>query len=223
MTWARNDDVVLLSNILHHFAPQQVVELLARVRRAINAGGTVAIWEVCQQDADEAQPDLIGDAFSMFFRMTSTARCSTAGEFTSWLTDAGFTDVQVQALPVGRSLILVTGRAADPIARHCCSFTDTWRRRAPVGVNCSDTRPPFGQGRGVDTRTPGQAFVTKFADFWETPSPATVSTVLPLPARSTRAHRSLERRTANAAATPLGTAEVAHPPNVTIAERRAFK
>lgn len=105
-------DVVLLSNILHHFAPQQIIELLARVRRAINTGGTVAIWEVCQQDADEAQPDLIGDAFALFFRLTSTARCYTAGEFTSWLTDAGFTDVQVQALPTSRSLILVTARAA---------------------------------------------------------------------------------------------------------------
>jgi hypothetical protein len=48
----------------------------------------------------------------LFFRLTSTARCCAAGEFTSWLTNAGFTDVQVQPLPVGRSLILVTGRAA---------------------------------------------------------------------------------------------------------------
>lgn len=105
-------DVVLPSNILHHFAPQQIVELLARVRRAISTAGTVAIWEVCQQDADDARPDLIGDAFALFFRLTSMARFYTAGEFTSWLTNAGFTDVQIQALPVGRSLILVTGRAA---------------------------------------------------------------------------------------------------------------
>lgn len=72
----------------------------------------MAIWEVCQQDVDEPQPDLIGDAFALFFRLTSTARCYTAGEFTGWLTEGGFADVQTQALPVGRSLILVTGRAA---------------------------------------------------------------------------------------------------------------
>jgi hypothetical protein len=48
----------------------------------------------------------------LFFRLTSTARCYTVGEFTSWLINAGFTDVQVQPLPVGRSLILLTGRAA---------------------------------------------------------------------------------------------------------------
>ena len=104
-------DVVLLSNILHHFTPEQIVPLMARIRRALSAGGTAAIWEVCQQDIDEPQPDLIGDAFALFFRLTSTARCYTVGEFTGWLTEAGFTDVQIQALPVSRSLILVTGRA----------------------------------------------------------------------------------------------------------------
>jgi O-methyltransferase domain len=104
-------DVVFLGNILHHFTPQQIGELLARVRRATSADGTVAIWEVCQPAADDAQPDLIGDAFALFFRLTSTARCYTVGEFTSWLTD-GFADVQVQPIPVGRSLTLVTGRAA---------------------------------------------------------------------------------------------------------------
>jgi hypothetical protein len=105
-------DVVFLGNILHHFTPPQIGELLVRVRHAMSAAGTVAIWEVCQPDADDAQPDLIGDAFALFFRLTSTARCYTVGEFTSWLINAGFTDVQVQPLPVGRSLILLTGRAA---------------------------------------------------------------------------------------------------------------
>jgi hypothetical protein len=105
-------DVVFIGNVLHHFTPQQIGELLARVRRAISATGTVAIWDVRQPDADDAQPDLIGDAFALYFRLASTARCYTVGEFTSWLTNAGFTDVQVQSLPVGRSLILVTGRAA---------------------------------------------------------------------------------------------------------------
>jgi len=105
-------DVVFLGNILHHFTPQQIGELLASVRRAMTAAGTVAIWEVCQPAADDAQPDLIGDAFALFFRLTSTARCYTVSEFTSWLSNAGFIDVQVQPLPVGRSLTLVTGRAA---------------------------------------------------------------------------------------------------------------
>jgi hypothetical protein len=107
-----DNDVVFLGNILHHLSPQQIGELLARVRKTMSPAGTVAIWDLCQPDVDDAHPDLIGDAFALFFRLTSTARCYTVGEFTSWLTSAGFTDVQVQPLPVGRSLTLVTGRAA---------------------------------------------------------------------------------------------------------------
>jgi hypothetical protein len=104
-------DVVFLGNILHHFTPQQIGELLACVRAAMSPGATVAIWDCRQPEADEVDPDLIGDAFSLFFRLTSSARCYTKREFTSWLIDAGFVEVQVQSLPVGRSLMLVTGRA----------------------------------------------------------------------------------------------------------------
>jgi 2-polyprenyl-3-methyl-5-hydroxy-6-metoxy-1,4-benzoquinol methylase len=103
-------DVVFLGNILHHFAPEEISALLDRVRAAMSRTGTVAIWEIQQPEIDDARPDLVGDAFALFFRLTSTARCYTATEFMGWLTDAGFADVQVQALPVGRSLVLVTGR-----------------------------------------------------------------------------------------------------------------
>jgi DNA-binding PadR family transcriptional regulator len=105
-------DVVLLSNILHHFTPPQIAGLLERVRDATTPGATVAIWELCQPGPSEP-PELLGDAFALFFRMTSSARCYTTTEFSAWLTDAGFVDVQVQPFPIGRSLALVTGRAPD--------------------------------------------------------------------------------------------------------------
>ena len=103
-------DVVFLSNILHHFTSPQITQLLERVRTATNPGATVAIWELCQPGPGEP-PELLGDAFALFFRMTSSARCYTTAEFANWLTDAGFVDVQVQPFPIGRSLALVTGRA----------------------------------------------------------------------------------------------------------------
>jgi hypothetical protein len=102
-------DVIFLSNILHHFTPPQIAQLLERVRTATSPGATVAIWELCQPGSGEP-PELLGDAFALFFRMTSSARCYTRAEFTTWLTDAGFVDVQVQPFPIGRSLALVTGR-----------------------------------------------------------------------------------------------------------------
>jgi hypothetical protein len=101
--------VVFLSNILHHFTPPQIDQLLERVRAALDPGGTVGIWELCQPGAGEP-PELLGDAFALFFRLTSSARCYTTAEFAGWLAGAGFVDVQVQPFPVGRSLALVTGR-----------------------------------------------------------------------------------------------------------------
>ena len=105
-------DVVVLSSVLHHFTPGQIAELFGRVRTATNPGATVAIFEVVQPAADDP-PELLGDAFALFFRVTSTGRCYTTAEYAGWLADAGFTDVQTQLLPMGRSLAVFTGRTPD--------------------------------------------------------------------------------------------------------------
>ena len=106
----RDYDAVFLGNILHHFTPEQGQGLLGRIRRALAADGTVAIWEV-RRPAPDAPPDLFGDAFALYFRVTSTARCYTEAEYTRWLHEAGFADVTVQSTPFAPTGILVTGRA----------------------------------------------------------------------------------------------------------------
>jgi len=105
-------DVVFLGNILHHFIPSQITGLLERIRRALSPGGTVAVWDGAQPGPGDP-PDLAGDAFSLFFRLTSTARCYTATEHTGWLAGAGFVDVQLHPLPVGRFFLLATGRTPE--------------------------------------------------------------------------------------------------------------
>jgi len=102
-------DVVLLSNILHHFTPPQITGLLDRVRSATTPGATVAIWDLIQPEPTDP-PELLGDAFALFFRLTSSARCYTTAEYTDWLANAGLVDVQVHPFPMGRSLAVVTGR-----------------------------------------------------------------------------------------------------------------
>jgi hypothetical protein len=47
----------------------------------------------------------------LFFRLTSTARCYTASEYVDWLTEAGFSDVQLQPTPSAPFQVLATGRA----------------------------------------------------------------------------------------------------------------
>ena len=106
----RDYDAVFLGNILHHFTPEQGRGLLGRIRRALAADGTVAIWEV-RRPAAGAPPELLGDAFALYFRLTSTARCYTEGEYAQWLHEARFADVRVQPTPFAPTQVLVTGRA----------------------------------------------------------------------------------------------------------------
>jgi SAM-dependent methyltransferase len=103
-------DAIFLGNILHHFTPEQCRNLTRRARRALAPGGTVAVWEIRRPAADEP-PELFGDAFALFFRVTSTARCYAEAEYTGWLCDAGFVDVTVQPTPLAPAQLLLTGRA----------------------------------------------------------------------------------------------------------------
>jgi len=107
----RDYDVVFLGNILHHFTPRQSMELLGRIRECLNLRGTVAIWEVRQPEADEP-PDVVGDGFALFFRVTSTARCYATTEYRTWLAGAGFTDIHVHIPPSAPFQVLITGRVA---------------------------------------------------------------------------------------------------------------
>ena len=103
-------DVVFLGNILHHFSPDQIEGLLGRIRSALNPGGTVAIWELRRPEPSDP-PDIMGDGFALFFRVTSTARCYATGEYLDWLDAAGLEAVQSHALPVAPFQVLATGTA----------------------------------------------------------------------------------------------------------------
>jgi hypothetical protein len=105
----RDYDAAFLGNLLHHLTPDQCQQLLGRVRQAVAPGGTVAIWEV-RRPGPEAPPDLFGDAFALYFRLTSTASCYSEEEYTRWLGEAGLEGVMVQPVPAP-NMILITGRA----------------------------------------------------------------------------------------------------------------
>lgn len=104
-------DVIFLANIVHHFEPQQNLALLRRAKDALTPSGTVAIWEG-EQPAREAEPDIFGDAFALYFRITSTSRVYTAEEYVRWLSATGYEDVQVSRLPMSPGAVLITGRSA---------------------------------------------------------------------------------------------------------------
>jgi hypothetical protein len=105
------DDVIFLGNIVHHFAPEQNLALLRRAKDSLTSGGTVAIWEG-EQPGPEAEADIFGDAFALFFRLTSTSRVYTADEYAGWLSAAGYEEVQVLRSPMCPGMVLIVGRSA---------------------------------------------------------------------------------------------------------------
>lgn len=102
-------DVALLSNILHHFSAEDNRAIVARVRDAMRAGGTVAIFAF-ERPARGASGSL-GDPLSLFFRLTSTAAIYHGDEYAEWLTAAGFTNAKVERPFVPPGTVLVTATA----------------------------------------------------------------------------------------------------------------
>jgi hypothetical protein len=86
-------DVVLLSNILHHFTAGDVRALLGRVFDAVGPDGTVAIWEL-ERPAPGRRPGE-GDGVALFFRIISSAAAYSGDEYAEWLAAAGFTQTRI--------------------------------------------------------------------------------------------------------------------------------
>jgi O-methyltransferase len=102
-------DVVVLSNILHHFRPEGIASLLARVRGALASGGTVAIWEL---EAPQRHSRVTaGDGVALFFRLTSSARAYHGREYAEWLRAAGFESARIVRPMTRPGNVLVTARA----------------------------------------------------------------------------------------------------------------
>lgn len=101
-------DVILLSNILHHFGPEENRTFVAKARRALSPAGTVAIWEFEAPDASARPTE--GDGAALFFRLTSTARCYAGRELAEWVRDAGFSQIRLARPVLSPGSLLVTGR-----------------------------------------------------------------------------------------------------------------
>jgi hypothetical protein len=101
-------DVALLANILHHFAPGRIADILVRVRRAVRAGGTVAIWDL--ERPLPGSPPSQADAVALFFKLTSTAGVYHGTQYAAWLTSAGFAKTRVVRPIASSGAVLVTGQ-----------------------------------------------------------------------------------------------------------------
>jgi hypothetical protein len=108
----RDRDVVLLSQILHHFPPATVATILDRVGAALRPGGIVAIWDV--EAPRSGTPATAGDIPALYFRLTSTARAFHGDDYAAWLRTAGFTRIRIARPALAPGQVLVTASADGP-------------------------------------------------------------------------------------------------------------
>lgn len=101
-------NVVLLSNILHHFDGATCLGILCRAHAALGGGGTVAIWDLEAPDRDCAPT--ASDAGALYFKLCSGATCYSGQQFATWLAEAGFTKVKKMRPPTTPGQVLVVGR-----------------------------------------------------------------------------------------------------------------
>lgn len=101
-------DVVLLSNILHHFTPANVQTIARRAFTALTRDGTVAIWEL-ERPAAHKKPSE-GDGVALFFRLLSSAAAYSGEEYAGWLTEAGFTRTKIRRPILRPGSVLITAR-----------------------------------------------------------------------------------------------------------------
>jgi hypothetical protein len=99
---------VLLSNILHHFATDQIAAVLRRARAALRAGGTVAVWEV--EAPKPGSRATSGDGAALYFRLTSTAGAYHGDQYGEWLRQAEFARVTIARPMQTPGNVLVTAR-----------------------------------------------------------------------------------------------------------------
>jgi hypothetical protein len=107
------NDVVLLANILHHFQPDAIAEIVAKAHACLAPSGTVAIWEI--ERPEPTSKAGTGDGAALFFRLTSTASCYSGDEYARSLTAAGFTKIRIERPRLSPGSVLVIGRRPVPL------------------------------------------------------------------------------------------------------------
>jgi SAM-dependent methyltransferase len=104
-------DLVTAFHIVHHFGPDENVELLRRAHGALADGGTVAVYDLERPEPGERGSQL-GTMTGLLFFLTSRARTYAPSEIEGFLRAAGFTRVRTRRDPRVAGSMVVVGRRA---------------------------------------------------------------------------------------------------------------
>ena len=103
----RSYSLIFLGNLVHHFSTGELDTVLRKIYEHILPGGSIAIWDIAER---EGEASLFSSAFSLFFYMTSGAKCYSSEEVERFLSDTGFTEFASIKPPVPSPHILYTAR-----------------------------------------------------------------------------------------------------------------
>jgi ubiquinone/menaquinone biosynthesis C-methylase UbiE len=100
------NDVVLLTNFLHHFDKPACVALLKKVRSAMLSGGRTAILEFVPNE-DRVSPPMPA-AFSLtMLASTPAGDAYTLSELTAMYTESGFSHITAHPIPMSPHTIVL--------------------------------------------------------------------------------------------------------------------
>jgi len=108
--WGNGYDVVLLSNILHHFGPEQNRCIFKNGANALHPDGVVAVWEV--ERPRRGSKVTAGDGAALYFALTSGGGAYHADEYEQWMQGAGFGAVRVLRPRTTPGKVLLTATLA---------------------------------------------------------------------------------------------------------------
>jgi 2-polyprenyl-3-methyl-5-hydroxy-6-metoxy-1,4-benzoquinol methylase len=95
--WGGDYDVILLTNFLHHFRPQEITRLLKKVHKSLKAGGRVVALEFIPNEDRITPPTSAAFAMTML-ATTPGGDAYTFAEYEPMFREAGFGGVECYAL-----------------------------------------------------------------------------------------------------------------------------
>ena len=98
-------DVALVTNFLHHFDPQTCKAFLAKIHRALNPGGRVAVLEFVP-NPDRVSPPIPARFSLTMLANTPSGDAYTLSELTQQLEGAGFRNLSVHSLPMPQLVLI---------------------------------------------------------------------------------------------------------------------
>lgn len=96
--WGRDNDLILLFNLLHHYDLETNHKLLKKAYAALKPGGKVAIFDQVEGNVSGSATNAIVRLVSLMYYLFAGGRTFTRGELARLLNETGFGSIQFHAL-----------------------------------------------------------------------------------------------------------------------------